>query len=98
MNESTEREDLLDPANGGNQAAEGTGLPIRSSDLAGLHVLPADVVPLIPVRNGVLFPGMVLPFGIGRPASIAAAQQAASAERAVGLVMQRDSSKDDPQA
>jgi len=73
-------------------------LPARSSDFAGVHLLPPDVVPLIAVRNGVLFPGMVLPFGIGRPASIAAAEQAARAERSVGLVMQRDSTKEDPQA
>jgi ATP-dependent Lon protease len=96
MNDYTEREDLLDVGRDANPSAEGTGLPMRSSDLTGLHVLPADVVPLIAVRNGVLFPGMVLPFGIGRPASVAAAQQAARAERPVGLVMQRDSSKDDP--
>ncbi len=78
-------------------AAEGSTMPVRGGDLATIYSLPADVVPLIPVRNSVLFPGMVLPFGIGRPGSIAAAQQAARSERPVGLVMQRDPARDDPE-
>jgi len=98
MDETTQNKDLLEPGRDRSSTAEGTGLPARSSDFAGVHLLPPDVVPLIAVRNGVLFPGMVLPFGIGRPASIAAAEQAARAERSVGLVMQRDSTKEDPQA
>jgi len=99
MDEATEREDLLEPGrDGAAEVFDGAGLPARGSDLVGLHRLPADTVPLIAVRNGVLFPGMVLPFGIGRPASVAAARQAAQSERPVGLVMQRDPSRDDPQA
>lgn len=55
-----------------------------------------DVLLLIPTRNMVLFPGMVLPVAIGRQKSIAAAQEAVKNERPVGLVLQKDASVEDP--
>ena len=39
---------------------------------ADLVTLPQDLLPLVPVRNVVLFPGTVLPVTISRPRSIAA--------------------------
>ena len=38
--------------------------------------IPADAMIVLPVRQTVLFPGIVLPFAIGRKSSIAAAQEA----------------------
>jgi ATP-dependent Lon protease len=52
--------------------------------------LPPDALILIPVRNLVLFPGMVAPVSIGRERSIAAAQEAARSERPIGILLQRD--------
>ncbi|KAB2911271.1 MAG: endopeptidase La [Hyphomicrobiaceae bacterium] len=52
--------------------------------------LPADALIIIPVRNTVLFPGMVLPITVGRPGSVAAAQQAVREQRQVGILLQRD--------
>ena len=60
--------------------------------------LPDDLLPLVPVRNMVLFPGTVLPLAIARPRSIAAAQAAVRAERPVGIVMQRAADVEDPAA
>ena len=37
--------------------------------------LPADALIVLPTRNLVLFPEMVFPLAIGRPATVAAAQQ-----------------------
>lgn len=37
--------------------------------------IPGDALIIVPVRNTVLFPGMVLPITLGRPKSVAAAQQ-----------------------
>ncbi|HET6374944.1 MAG TPA: LON peptidase substrate-binding domain-containing protein, partial [Methylocella sp.] len=45
---------------------------------------------LIPVRNLVLFPGHVVPITIGRPGSVAAAQQALRDQRQIGIVLQRN--------
>jgi ATP-dependent Lon protease len=58
--------------------------------------LPPDALIIVPARNMVLFPGIVLPFALGRPKSIAAAQEAARTERPIGIVLQRDSTVDDP--
>ncbi len=58
--------------------------------------LPDDVIPIIPVRNLVLFPGVVIPVTVGRARSVAAAQEAARTERAVGIVLQRDEAVEEP--
>jgi ATP-dependent Lon protease len=52
-------------------------------------LLPPDGLIILPVRNLVLFPGHVVPITIGRPGSVAAAQQALREQRQVGIVMQR---------
>jgi ATP-dependent Lon protease len=59
-------------------------------------VLPEDAMVIVPARNMVLFPGMILPLNIGREASIAAAQHAVRAERPIGLLLQKDASLDNP--
>src|ERR1700674_4660762 len=59
-------------------------------------VIPEDATIILPIRNILLFPGMVLPLTIGRPASIAAAQEAAQSGRRVGLLLQDDASIEQP--
>ncbi len=54
-----------------------------------------DMLVILPVRNVVLFPGTVLPIGMNREGSIAAAQEAVRAERKIGVLLQRDSGKDE---
>ena len=53
-----------------------------------------DVLIILPVRDAVLFPGVVLPMAISGKASLAAAQEAVRTQRRVGLLMQKDSSED----
>ncbi|MDO8456179.1 MAG: endopeptidase La [Burkholderiaceae bacterium] len=53
---------------------------------------------IVPVRNMVLFPGMIVPIAIGREGSIAAAQYAVKAERPVGILMQRNPEVETPGA
>jgi ATP-dependent Lon protease len=69
--------------------------PVAASGGALLE-LPQDALILIPVRNLVLFPGMVVPIGVGRARSIAAAQEAARSERQLGIVLQRSPEADAP--
>ena len=59
--------------------------------------LPEDALIIVPVRNLVLFPGLVAPINIGRERTIAAAQEATRSEIQVGVVLQRDASTDMPQ-
>jgi ATP-dependent Lon protease len=58
--------------------------------------IPDDALIIVPVRNMVLFPGMVAPITITRAKSIAAAQQALREQRPVGIVLQRNADVDDP--
>jgi ATP-dependent Lon protease len=58
--------------------------------------LPPDAMIILPVRQTVLFPGIVLPLAIGRPSSIAAAQEAVRGERPLGVVLQIDPAAEEP--
>lgn len=55
-----------------------------------MNAIPTDQLILLPVRNVVLFPGIVLPIAIGRGGSVAAAQEAVRAETPIGVILQRD--------
>ena len=52
--------------------------------------LPEDALILLPVRNMVLFPDLVLPITVGRKRSVAAAQEAVRRDQPLGLILQRD--------
>lgn len=58
--------------------------------------LPDDALIIIPVRNLVLFPQLVVPISIGRESSVLAAQEAARAGRQIGVLLQRESDDDNP--
>jgi ATP-dependent Lon protease len=57
---------------------------------------PAAPLIILPVRNIVLFPGLVHSITINRPKSIAAAREAVSEQRPIGILMQRDARISDP--
>jgi ATP-dependent Lon protease len=59
--------------------------------------LPADVMPLVPLRYLVLFPGMIAPISLGRAFSVAAALEAVRSGRPVGLLLQQDSDEEKPE-
>jgi ATP-dependent Lon protease len=54
-----------------------------------------DVLPIIPIRGFVLFPGAVTPLTVGRARSAAAAQAAVREGRQIGIVLQRESENAD---
>jgi ATP-dependent Lon protease len=58
--------------------------------------IPSDALIIVPTRNIVLFPGVVIPITIGRPKSIAAAQQAVREQRPIGILLQRDAESGEP--
>ncbi len=57
--------------------------------------VPAEL-PLLPLRNTVLFPGVVLPITVGRDKSIKAVNDAYKADKLIGVVAQKDSEVEDP--
>jgi ATP-dependent Lon protease len=60
-----------------------------------LPAIPIDL-PLLPLRDVVVFPHMVIPLFVGRPKSIKALEAAMESERRIMLVAQKAAAKDDP--
>src|SRR5690349_24275473 len=56
------------------------------------------VLPLLPLRDVVVFPHMVIPLFVGRPKSIKALEAAMEAGKSIMLVAQKNGSKDEPTA
>jgi ATP-dependent Lon protease len=56
-------------------------------------------LPLLPLKNSVLFPGLLMPLSVGRAGSIAAVEDAlATEDKEIVVVTQRDASVDEPAA
>ena len=56
-----------------------------------------DELPLLPLRNTVLFPGVVLPITVGRDKSIKAVNEAYKTDKLIGVVAQKDTNVEDPE-
>ena len=69
---------------------------VDQAGTSGEASIPADALIIIPVRNTVLFPGMIAPITLGRPKAIAAAQQAIREQRQIGILLQRDAELNEP--
>src|SRR5207237_9118429 len=67
-----------------------TDLPERTTDLT--------TFPLLPLRDVVVFPHMVIPLFVGRPKSIKALDMAMESGKHILLVAQKSAAKDDPAA
>lgn len=67
-------------------------------DTQRIPEIPEDALILLPMRETVIFPELVMPIAVGRPASISAAQAAMRQERSVGLVLQKEAEVEDPGA
>src|SRR5471030_1803847 len=68
--------------------------------MSGHPVLPAEQItlPLLPLRDVVVFPHMVIPLFVGRPKSIKALEVAMEAGRQIMLVAQKAAGKDEPKS
>lgn len=56
-----------------------------------------DDLPVLPLRNTVLFPGVVLPITVGRDKSIRAVNDAYKVDKLIGVLAQKDSTIEDPE-
>lgn len=64
---------------------------LRDEDIPGL-------IPILPLRNTVLFPGVVIPITVGRDKSIKLIREANKGNKIIGVTTQKDGSIEDPQA
>ena len=72
-------------------------IPLNESDQEdpnGVEI--PDEISLLPLRNTVLFPGVVLPITVGRDKSIKAVNEAYRTDKLIGVVAQKDSNVEDP--
>lgn len=72
-------------------------IPLNESepeDPNGIEI-PSEIA-LLPLRNTVLFPGVVLPITVGRDKSIQAVNEAYKTDKLIGVVAQKDSIVEDP--
>ena len=60
------------------------------------YELPPDVIALVPMRNVVLFPHVLMPITVGRTRSIATIEHALHSKASIGIVLQKDASVDNP--
>ena len=72
-------------------------IPLNEEDQsnADLEQMPAEL-PILPLRNTVLFPGVVIPITVGRDKSIKAVTDSYKSDKLVGVVAQKDSSIEEP--
>jgi ATP-dependent Lon protease len=75
---------------------EDTSASSRATGQAESVPIPDDALIIVPVRDTVLFPGVVAPITVSLPKSIAAAQQALREQRRIGLLLQRNTEVDGP--
>src|SRR5580765_582231 len=72
-------------------------IPLNESDSESLTDIEVPKeLPVLPLRNTVLFPGVVLPITVGRDKSIKAVNDAYKADKLIGVVAQKDSNVEDP--
>jgi ATP-dependent Lon protease len=74
-------------------------IPLNESDVESSDIIdiPGELT-LLPLRNTVLFPGVVLPITVGRDKSIKAVAEAYKTHKLIGVVAQKDSNVEDPVA
>jgi ATP-dependent Lon protease len=68
------------------------------SDRQDEAVTIPDSMPVLPLRDVVIYPGMITPLLVGRPRSLAALDEAMKGERLLLVVTQRQMNVDDPEA
>ncbi len=73
-------------------------IPLNDSDQEDQNAIEVPPeIPLLPLRNTVLFPGVVLPITVGRDKSIKAVNDAYKGDKLIGVVAQKDSNVEEPE-
>ena len=78
---------------------EGEFMPlisIEEEDEKTIQEIYSDILPILALKNTVLFPGIVIPITVGRDKSIKAINKAYDKDRIIAVVSQRDSKIENP--
>src|SRR5574337_575015 len=71
-------------------------IPMNEDNDPNDDQLIPNELPLLPLRNTVLFPGVVIPITVGRDKSIKAVNDAYKTDKLIGVIAQKDSNIEDP--
>jgi ATP-dependent Lon protease len=67
----------------------------EDEDILGAEVFP-DELPILPIRNTVLFPGVVIPITVGRQKSIRLVKNSYRGDRIIGVIAQKNVKTEEP--
>ena len=90
--------DILQKIFGGS-GSEVNIIPVMNMDNPGGELREVDLpptLPILPLRNAILFPNTVIPVTVGRPKSIQLINDVFRSGRLLGAVTQRDAKVEDP--
>jgi ATP-dependent Lon protease len=72
-------------------------IPINENDSdQDKNLIIPDILPILPLRNTVLFPGVVLPITVGRDKSIKAVNDVYKLDKLIGVLAQKDANIEEP--
>ncbi|MBO6523998.1 MAG: endopeptidase La [Balneolaceae bacterium] len=74
-------------------------IPLMSEEeeKALTEALVPDSLPILPLKNTVLFPGVVVPITVGRDRSLALVKEAYAGDKTIGVVTQKDMDVEEPE-
>ena len=81
---------------GGAGAQAGTQPGAAGGAVASANAPAIEVLPLLPLRDVVLFPGTIQPLTIGRPATLRMLEESLPQSKMLGLVLQKETEKEEP--
>src|ERR1700759_452665 len=71
-------------------------IPLNETDEQDKNLVIPGTLPLLPLKNTVLFPGVVLPITVGRDKSIKAVNEAYKKDKLIGVLSQKDANVEEP--
>ena len=89
-------DDILSPQGFDEEGEFMPLITIEEEDELSIKDPYSDVLPVLALKNTVLFPGVVIPITVGRDKSIRAIQKAYDQHRIIAVLSQKDSKVEDP--